>query len=229
MTNEDLMRSSEMNAKTTSIALLAVVVVALSNPLSAAQQAQQVASAGDDEATHEALRTLKRESETSFNKAGKSGKLEDLQGVLDYVHDNVVLAAMNGELVIGKKGIIEYFDRTMTGPTRTVKSVHHVFDVAALTTLYGGDTGVAYGTSIGTYELTDGLSFEVDTNWTATMVKEDGKWLLASFQFGPNIFDNPVLNTAVRALYWSAGIAGVLGLVLGFLLGKFTARKPRAV
>ena len=32
-----------MHAKTTSIALLAVVIFALSNPLSAAQQAQQIA------------------------------------------------------------------------------------------------------------------------------------------------------------------------------------------
>jgi ketosteroid isomerase-like protein len=218
-----------MHAKTTSIALLAVVIFALSNPLSAAQQVQQIASTGDDEATHEALRTLKREMEESFNKVGKSGKLEDLQGVLDHVHDNVVLAAMNGSLVVGKQGIIEYFKRTMTGPTRTVKSVHHVFDVAALTTLYGGNTGVAYGSSTGTYALMDGLSFEVHTNWTATMVKEEGQWLVASFQFGPNIFDNPLLNKAVRALYWSAGIAGGIGLLLGLLLGKVTARKPRAV
>jgi len=136
---------------------------------------------------------------------------------------------MNGYIVVGKKGILEYFNKMMTGSTRTVRSVHHVFDVAALTTLYGGNTGVAYGSSTGTYGLMDGLNFEVHTNWTATMVKEDGKWLLASFQFGPNIFDNPLLNNAVRAMYWGAGGAGVIGLLLGFLLGKFTARKPRVV
>jgi NhaP-type Na+/H+ or K+/H+ antiporter len=72
------------------------------------------------------------------------------------------------------------------------------------------------------------MHFTVNTNWTATMVKEEGKWLLASFQFGPNIFDNPVLNSAMRALYWGAGGAAVIGLLLGFLLGKFTTRKPRA-
>jgi hypothetical protein len=217
-----------MNAKVTSIAQLAVVILALSGALAVGQQAQQTASARDDDATHEALRTLKREAEASFNKAGKSGKLEDLQGLLDYLHDNVVLAAMNGDIVVGKKSVIEYFNRKLTGPARTVKSAHHVFDVAALTTLYGGDTGVAYGSSIGTWELTGEISFKVDTNWTATMVKEHGKWLLASFQFGPNIFDNPVLNKAVTALYWGIGIAGVIGLVLGFLLCKITTRKRRA-
>lgn len=217
-----------MNRKTILIALPTVAILTFSNPLSAAQQAQPIASRGNDEAVHETLRTLKREAEASFNKAGKSGKLEDLQGLLDYLHDNVVLAAMNGDIVVGKKSIIEYFNRKLTGSTRTVKSVHHVFDVAALTTLYGGDTGVAYGTSIGTWELTGGINFNVDTTWTATMVKEDGKWLLASFQFGPNIFDNPVLNKAASALYWGVGVAGVVGLVLGFLLCKIAARKRRA-
>jgi uncharacterized protein (TIGR02246 family) len=218
-----------MRTRTASVALLAVAILTLSNPLPAAgQQLQRTPPTGNDEATHEALRTLKREVEAAFNKAGRSGDIKDFQGVMNYVHDNAVLVAMNGDIVAGKKQIIDYFNRMMTDPTRSVRSIHHVFDVAALTTLYGGDTGVAYGSSRGTYELTNGMDFEVDTNWTATMVKEDGKWLLASFQFGPNIFDNPLLNKAVSALYWGVGIAGVIGLLLGFLLGRFVRGRGAA-
>ena len=34
------------------------------------------------------------------------------------------------------------------------------------------------------------------------MVLEDGRWLLASFQLAPSIFDNPLVERAAQALYW---------------------------
>jgi NhaP-type Na+/H+ or K+/H+ antiporter len=71
------------------------------------------------------------------------------------------------------------------------------------------------------------MSFEVDTNWTSTLVKDGDRWSIASFQFAPSIFDNPVLDKAVRSLYWGVGISGIVGLLLGFLFGRFTARGRR--
>lgn len=189
-----------------------------------AQQAETAASVG---ATHEALRVLKQEAEDAFNAMGRSGELSDLERLLDLVHDDIVLAAMNGRIARGKDGIIEYFMASMTGPGRTVQSVEHTFDVAELTTLYGDDTGVAYGTTHGAYELTNGLSFEVDANWTATMVNENGRWLLASFQFAPSIFDNPILDRTLSSMYWGIGIAGVVGLVVGFLVGRRSRVRAR--
>lgn len=209
------------------INMLVIPLLMILNSTTGAQDAQPNASPEEDEATHEALRALKREAEEAFNVMGQSGELTDLQKLLDLVHEDVVLAAMNGEFAVGKSGIIEYFNKTMTGSDRTVQSIHHTFEVADLTTLYGGDTGVAYGTSIGTYELTNGMNIVVDTNWTGTMVNEGGKWLLASFQFAPNIFDNPVLNRAVNAVYWGVGIAGIVGLLLGFFVGKRTRQKRK--
>ena len=111
----------------TAIALTACLTPALSlaPPIAAQEPEAPTATAADEEATHEALRALRREVEASFNKAGESGRLEDLQGVLDYVHDNVVLAAMNGELVVGKEGVVDYFNRKITGPSRPVESISH--------------------------------------------------------------------------------------------------------
>ena len=209
------------------INMLVIPLLMILNSTAGAQDAQPNASPEEDEATHEALRALKREAEEAFNVMGQSGELTDLQKLLDLVHEDIVLAAMNGEFAVGKSGIIEYFNKTMTGSDRTVQSIHHTFEVADLTTLYGGDTGIAYGTSIGTYELTNRMNIVVDTNWTATMVNEGGKWLLASFQFAPSIFDNPVLNRAVNAFYWGIGIAGFVGLMLGFLVGKRTRQKRK--
>lgn len=113
----------------------------------------------------------------------------------------------------------------MSGPEATVASVQHTFNVAALSTLYGDDTAVAYGDSVGTYELTDGRTLVADTYWTATMVKENDRWLLASFQFAPSIFDNPVVGAAIGMVYKTAAIAGVIGLIVGFLLARLLGRR----
>jgi ketosteroid isomerase-like protein len=180
------------------------------------------------DAIHNEFRALKNGAEEAFNVIGSSGKDGDIEPLLQYVHDDIVLVAMNGEVSVGKQGIRDYFMDKMAGPEPTVTSVHHTFNVAALTKLYGDDTGVAYGDSIGTYGLTNGVSFTVDTYWTATMVKEGGKWLLASFQFAPSIFENPFVDEAVGMVYWVAAIAGIIGLFVGFLLARVFRRKGTA-
>ena len=178
----------------------------------------------EDQAVHDQLRALKAGIEAAFNEVGASAKREDLDAVLDFVTDDVVLTAMNGQCAVGKQGLVEYFERTMVGPGKTVVSVQHTFTPAGLSILYGGDTAVGYGSSAGTYELASGRSFDVDVLWTCTMVKQGDRWLIASFQFAPSIFDNPVLGKAVRSLYWIGGAAALGGLVLGFGASRLFGR-----
>jgi len=177
------------------------------------------------DAIHDEIRALKDGAEEAFNAIGRSGKDGDIESILQYVHDDIVLVAMNGDTAVGKQGIQDYFMDKMAGPEPTVASVHHTFNVADLSTLYGDDTAVAHGDSVGTYGLTDGMSFTVDTFWTATMVREEGKWLLASFQFAPSIFENPLVDKAVGMIYRVAAIAGVIGLMVGFLLARLFRRR----
>lgn len=209
----------------TSVVLFAMVLLA---PLNQAGAQQAVDMSAEEAAAHEALRALKQGAETAFNKLGETGDEKYLETLLEFVHDDVVLSAMNGVQAVGKQGLIDYYKQTMTGPDRTVQTVHHTFEVAALTKLYGDDTGVAYGTSVGNYELTDGLNFTADTKWTATMVKEDGKWLLASFQFAPSIFENPLLEKATEALYLGVIAAGLIGMLLGYLLCRLFGKKRQS-
>jgi len=177
------------------------------------------------EAVHDEIRALKDGVEEAFNLIGRSGKDGDIEPILEFVHDDFVLVAMNGDIRVGKQGIRDYFREKMSGPEATVVSVHHTFNAAALSTLYGDDTAVAYGDSPGTYELTDGSTLSADTYWSATMVKENDRWLLASFQFAPSIFDNPVVDAAIGMVYKAAAIAGIIGLVVGFLLARLRGKR----
>ena len=54
-------------------------------------------------------------------------------------------------------------------------------------------------------------------------MKENGRWLLASYHVSNNTLDNPLLNVAKRAVYW----AGVVGLVVGLAFGLLVARRRK--
>jgi ketosteroid isomerase-like protein len=175
-------------------------------------QAPQAANA-DDEASHQALREMRDAMVNALNKG-------DIEALIPHLHKNIVFTAMNGEVCRGHDALRVYFNRMMKGPGHIVESLHVNPTVDHLTDLYGGTTGVAYGSSIDHYNLTTGQEFEVNARWSATLVKENGNWQIASFQSAANIFDNPLLNKAKSTLYWGAGGAGIIGLVLGLLIGK---------
>ncbi len=182
------------------------------------------AGAGD-EATHAALRQLKTEIEAAFNRACASKSRADLDAVLALVSENVVLTAMNGQCVLGKQGLVEYFERTLTGPEASVESVHHTFTPDGLSVLHGDDMAVAYGASLGRYELVRLGKIEVNTRWTCTMVREGERWLVASFQFAPSVFENPLAKRLERMLYVVSAGAALAGLALGFTLGRRGQRR----
>ena len=173
-----------------------------------------------DEATHQELRQLKATMEKALN-------TRDLGAIVANVDPNVVFTTMNGDVCVGPEAIRQYFHKMLTAPGHIVKDVRVSFEVDALTTLYGGDTGVAYGSSRDHYELTNGEQFDINGRWTCTMVRQGDRWVIASFHYSANIFENPVLNR-VKGLVMEAGIASaVLGVVLGGLVGWLIGRRRK--
>lgn len=171
-----------------------------------------------DQAAHDALRQLKTTMEKALN-------ARDLDTIVANVDPNVVFTTMNGDVCRGPQQIRTYFDRMLTAPNHIVKDVKVSFDVDELTTIYGGDTGVAYGSSKDHYELTDGKTFDIRGRWTCTMVKSGDRWVIAAFHYSANVFENPIVDR-YKAAIWQAGIgAAVLALIAGVLLGRMLRRR----
>jgi uncharacterized protein (TIGR02246 family) len=192
-----------------------LIVLALVGVLPAPAAAQQPPK---EDPAHEELRALKRRLVEASNK-------DDIEGVLACLDKDVVVTWMNGEVSRKPEGVKAYLERMTRGPNRIVNRFKTSPEVEELTHLYG-DTGVAFGTSKDWFELTDGREFEVPTRWSATVVKKDGKWLIANFHASVNAFDNAILWIAVRrSILWTAVIAVLLGLVLGFFAGRLRRRK----
>lgn len=172
-----------------------------------------VASSADDEASHKALRELRDAMVNALNKG-------DVDALIPHLHKNIVFTAMNGEVCRGHDALRAYFNRMMKDQGHIVESLHVNPTVDQLTDLYGGTSGVAYGSSVDHYKLTDGHEFDIHARWTATLVKENGSWQIAAYQSAANVFDNPLLEKAKSSLYYGAGGAGLIGLVLGLLIGR---------
>lgn len=162
-----------------------------------------------EDPAHNELRTLYKEVLQSIT----SG---DIDKTLTYVHPNVVVTWQNLEVARGHQGLRDFFNRMGKDMFKGYKTPPTPDD---LTVLYGGDTGVSWGTSVGQYQVA-GQSLEFTNRWTATVVKEDGRWLLASYHVSNNVLDNPLLNAAVRSLIWVGIGALIVGLLIGWLVGR---------
>ena len=166
-----------------------------------------------DEAVHNELRALRDGLVDAMNKG-------DIERQLTYLHPNIVVTALNGEVSRGRDGVRAYFLKMTTGPNRVVESFHCEVTVDELTILYGADTGIAFGSAVQSYKLTDGLNLDAKTRWTATLVKEHDHWLVASLHASASLFDNPLLSMAKRTAYWAGGVSLVVGLILGLIIGR---------
>jgi len=179
----------------------------------------QTPAAPTENPAHQELRQLRDGLVDAMNKG-------DLEGTLKYLHTNCVITWHNAEVSRGHAGVRDYFNRVMTGPNKIVESFNCTLNVDELTILYGDNMGICFGSSDEHFKLATGKDLEVKGRWSATLVKEDGHWLVASLHASTNLFDNVMLDIAKKAAKIVGVVGLILGLIAGWLLGR--RRKPAA-
>lgn len=180
----------------------------------------------DERAAHEELIAFRVGVQDAFNKMGESGKPEDMVALLEYADPDILFTPMTGESFRGKPALLEYFKREFINEGHSLKRMHSEFAADHLSILVRPDVAINRGTGRGTFVFTDNSELTVDTRWTATLAKRDGRWKLAAFHFSPSIFDNPVVDAYRKWIYKAAIIAGLTALLVGVLIGRWT-RRPR--
>lgn len=144
----------------------------------------------------------------------------DIEKQLSYLHPNVVVTWHNAEVSRGHEGVREYLTRYLGGSDPFVTKYGVELTVDELSILYGGDTALAWGGGLEHFSLKSGLAFDLQARWSATLVKEDDRWLIANLHVSDDLFENPLTRAAWRTTYWVGGGALLLGLLLGVLLGR---------
>ena len=187
-----------------------------------ARGAEEIETAPEDP-VHNELRTLRAELFDAYEK----GEIEQL---LKHIHKDAVITWQNGDFNRGRQGLREFYKKMMEGDDRIVENVTSKLTVDDLAIIYGGDVAVGYGKIDDEYHLTDGTDFDLTSRWTATIVKEDDRWVVASFHISANLFDNPILDKVKSYLIYVGIIAVIVGLLLGVIATKLVAklRKARA-
>jgi len=197
--------------------LFTAVLLVLAQPV-LAEAPQPAASIGApataDEATHVELRALKDRLVAALN-------AKNVDALVAELDPQVRLTTMDSTLSKGPDGVKAYYARMMTGASRLVEDMTLSAEPDDLSLLYdNGQIAVSTGTANAHFKLTGGKEMDVRLRWTATSVKRDGAWKIASAQFGADMFDNPVLSAANGLTKYLAGGAGLAGLLIGWLLGR---------
>lgn len=175
-------------------------------------------------AIHNDLRALRDGLMDAINKG-------DIERELTYLDTNVVITWHNAEVSRGREGVRAYYNRLTGGPNKLVEKFSGEVKVDELTILYGENTGISFGSSVEHFVLTGGRKFDLNGRWTATLVKDNGKWLIASLHVSTNIFDNAMLDLEKKRAFEYIVVALVLGVSVGFFWGlrrRIGAQKPKA-
>lgn len=174
-----------------------------------------------DHAIHEELRGLIHRVEEAVNS-------EKYESMGDCFTEHLTITTINQEVLSTRGDIGPYF-RKWFGHGGYLKKLNMKLSADALTELNSDKTwGIARGSGVEDYILSDGRFFPMRTRWTATVVKDtDGHWRIRSIHIGTDFLNNPILSKAEHAMGWAAGGGALLGLVIGLLIGWLSFRKRR--
>jgi ketosteroid isomerase-like protein len=206
---------------------LMVVCVALFLATSASH-AQSTSAPLSSEATHVELRALR-------DALLEAWQHRDLDAMLTHVAPNVVVTWQNGEVSRGANGVRNFYNQVLNGPDKVVSTIASTLKVDELSILYGDETAIAFGSIHDDITLNHSIAraaflgsgdvLALDSRWTATLVKLDGRWKVAGYHVSTDAFSNPILSMAITAGKRSALLAGVGGLIVGALIVWFFLRR----
>ena len=152
----------------------------------------------------------------------------NVDGLLEHVHPDVVVVWQNAVISRGHAGIRDYYQQALGGPDAVLESYTVEPRVQELTIMHGDDMGIAYGKVLCHFKFKDGRQFDLEGPWSATMVRNEGAWQIASFHASSGLFDNPWLLAAKSWLIKGCVASLVVGVALGAaVMGLF--RRQRRV
>src|ERR1700730_1488815 len=125
-------------------------------------------SPANDEAVHHELRTFRAALLGAMNKG-------DIESELTFFHPNAVVTWHNAEVSRGRDGLRAYLNRMLQGSDKVVEGYKADVNVDELTILYGGDTGISFGSAVEHFKLANGKTLDLPARWSATLVKEGDK------------------------------------------------------
>jgi hypothetical protein len=132
---------------------------------------------------------------------------------------------LNAEVSRGHEQIKAYYHRMVKGENRILDRYTTAAKLGASARFYGdGLVAVADGTMADAFFPVARGPFRLDSNWTSTSVKIDGRWKVVSLHLSSNVFTNSLLDEAKQTVLYAGGGGALGGLVLAWVIGRFRRR-----
>jgi len=173
------------------------------------------AAEGDPHAAdRQALIKLFREMEAAIN-------AQDVERMIAQMHPQVTVTWLNGEVSRGHDEVRAYYQRMVKGDKRILDRYLTTAKLGNPARFFGnGEVAVADGTMADQFFPVARGPFSLDSNWTSTSAKVEGQWQVVSLHLSANVFTNPLLAEAERAIWYVGAGTGIAALLLGWLLGR---------
>ena len=141
-----------------------------------------------------------------------------------YCHKDIIATWQDGTTSEGHAGVIAEFDK--------LKKFIDKMTVDATTDkrliLNDGNLVISSGEMKDHYVLGRGPSVNLNSRWSATLIKDNDRWLLASFSASTNAFDNEVVSLYLTSQkYTVSAIAGLIGIGIGLLFSRIMNRRSK--
>jgi uncharacterized membrane-anchored protein YhcB (DUF1043 family) len=142
-----------------------------------------------------------------------------------YCHKDIIATWQDGTTSEGHAGVIAEFDK--------LKQFIDTITVDATTDkrmiLNNGNLVISSGEMKDHYVLGRGPSVNLNSRWSATLINDNDRWLLASFSASTNAFDNEVVSLYLTSQkYTVSAVAGLIGIGIGLLLSRIMNRRSKA-
>jgi hypothetical protein len=172
---------------------------------------QPAVAATTPEQDHEQLRALLKTAKEAVN-------AKNFEALKPLFHEKFSITTVDQKVFTNFDDFKAHFATLLTGTNAPLKSITFNPEADALTELVGNNIGLSHGSSTDTYVFSDGDTRTMNSRWTATLIKDNGKWKILNLHIGANILENPVTEAAKGYIYKVGLGAGIGGLLLGFII-----------
>ena len=137
---------------------------------------------------------------------------------------NVLVTFHNGQRVKGVEALQLFITQLTQSQTTQLTKFQTQLAVETVTENVRG-TLVVQGATLDYLAFSDGLQFNLNSDWTAVLVWHGSGWRIAALHLSGNIFDNPVVDSASEGMQFAGMIGFLLGLVASWILYRTIRRQ----
>lgn len=148
----------------------------------------------------------------------------DIAAVKEFLHPDAVVTFQDATVAKGVDALEGYYNEKFGGASAVLDSFSTKAAVDA-PAVFVGNLAVAHGHTNDRFVFAGGKEFNLDSRWTATLRKDEGRWSVMALHFSTDLFDNPLLNMATGKLKMVGAIALGVGLLFGAVGMRLVSRK----